>query len=1261
WGGFYQHEKRQRVSLPTYPFERKRFWAEPVMQTALRPTTEVSPVPQPESPLLDVEQPNAATPTTLSRKDRIKATLLAQLQELSGANLASLGPATTFLEAGFDSLFLAQASQAFEHKLGIKVSFRQLLEDVPTLNDLAGYFDKQLPAEAMPDVPAPSAISPPLILQRNAGKESKEAVTLPMTEAQMELWLATQLGDDASRSFNQVFLVHLRGSLHLEKLVQTLAEVVDRHDALRATFLPDGSGQKILPKFELNIHTLDISSLSNAEQEEKFAKVVSLEDETKFDLVNGPLIRGQAIKFSDIHHVLLLASHHIVMDGWSIGVVLNEVSRLYSAEIQAGPAQLQPAMQFSEYIQWQQAPESCEQIEEAEAYWLQQFAKPPIPVDLPTDRPRPPQKTYRAATRSLVLDSTFYQSLKQASTQQGCTLFNYLLASFNVWLYRLTGQVDLTVGVPAAGQIAAQNGSAQDNKALIGHCVNLLPVRSNCDGDPSFKDYLKSIKRLVLDAYEHQHFTFGSLVSKLNLPRDPSRVPLVSMTFNVVRVTGGIHFEELESEIILPPKGFNIFDLTFDLLDSDHDLRIECRFNTDLFDASTLASWLGHWKTLLGEMMANPALPISAFPILNENERKRLLLEWNDTAVKFPENQCFHRLFEAQVKLNPQAVAVIFEDRQLTYSELNKRANRLAHYLVKQGVKAGTLVGLCVERSLEMVVGLLGILKAGGAYVPLDPNYPRERRAFILQDARAAIILTQQSLLEELTQAVPPNAGNLTAQNPTVICLDPELTAIDEKNEENPQVEVQPENLAYVLFTSGSTGQPKGVQISHLALVNFLTSMSREPGLNATDVLLAVTTLSFDIAGLELWLPLTVGARVVIAKTETAMDGKRLAAQLVRFGVTVLQATPTTWQLLLESGWPGKPDLKILCGGEAWSDDLVKQLLPKCKSLWNMYGPTETTIWSAASKLEKVETPLIGKPIANTQFYVLNQRLQPVPVGVPGELHIGGFGLARGYLNRDKMTAEKFINDPFSSAAGARLYKTGDLARYQPNGKIEFLGRMDNQVKIRGYRIELGEIETVLRRHPNVRNLIVTAKEWSPGDKRLVAYIVPQQMPAATAFELRAFVGEHLPDYMVPSAFVTLDALPLTPNGKMDRKALPQPDASPVEKKFVPPGTATEIALAGIWCEVLKMKQISIKDNFFELGGNSLSATQLIARLGKFGEIEAILRDIFSFPTIASMSKWLEKQGNRQTNSTVPSLVPLGRKGVKPSSSKPLLSARGLN
>jgi len=553
--------------------------------------------------------------------------------------------------------------------------------------------------------------------------------------------------------------------------------------------------------------------------------------------------------------------------------------------------------------------------------------------------------------------------------------------------------------------MSSQEG-APDFRSLVGHCVNLLPLRSQCADTFAFADYLQTIKQLMLDANEHQNFTYGNLIKQLNLPRDASRVPLLSVMFNVIRPRNDVEFSGLEIEYELAPKGFNIFDLGIDVVDSEAELRIDCRFNRDLFEASTMQRWLGHWRTLLEAAVSQPTQTIGALPTLSEAERQTILVDWNNTDATFPQIDCVSQLFEARVRENPKGIAVAFENERLTYAELNAKANRLAHYLKQQGVCAETLIAVCVERSLELVVGLLAILKAGGAYVPLDPNYPTERLDFILRDSKAAVLLTQKALAQKLPDAARENGLK-------TIHLDPQLSAIGAQSEDNLTPQATQENLAYVLYTSGSTGKPKGVQIGHRALVNFLASMQREPGLSASDVLLAVTTLSFDIAGLELWLPLTTGAQVVIARSDIVREGKQLAALLEQCGATVMQATPATWRMLLEVGWQGNQRLKVLCGGESWGEDLASGLLPKCSSLCNMYGPTETTIWSAVTQVKTGETPAVGEPIANTQFYVLDARMQPVPVGVAGELHIGGDGLARGYLNRPELTAEKFVADPF--------------------------------------------------------------------------------------------------------------------------------------------------------------------------------------------------------------------------------------------------------
>ncbi|EEF60005.1 hybrid non-ribosomal peptide synthetase/type I polyketide synthase [Pedosphaera parvula] len=1277
WNGFYQQEKRHRVTLPTYPFERKRFYAEPARRVRTQIALEITSNAD-ETEIRAAESPADITAATLTRKDRIIGQLLSQLQELSGANLTGLAPSTSFAELGYDSLFLAQLSQNLQKKYGVKVTFRQLSEQFSTLDTLAAYLDSQMPADASPTlqpVAARTSFDQKAIsqdrswqtllkakqaqlvaltkevemLQRmgsvqpasptSTSEESKAQgdlrttftepgiatpVTLPLTAGQLELWLGTQWGEDASRAMNHSFSIHLRGSTNLKALRETIQEMVDRHDALRMTFQPDGSAQRTQPSLLLEVPLSDFSALAETERNHELQATEKEQSDRSFDLLNGPLLRVQIIKLSEDHHVLLLASHHLIMDGWSISVVFHELKTIYSAKIQDVSAKLEPAMQFRNYVQWEKSRDNSSATANSEAYWLSRFASPPAAIELPTTRPRPPVKTYKAAHQSVKFDPALYQTLKQACVREGCTLFAYLFASINVWLHRLSGQTDLVVGVPAAGQIAV--GEVHPgNKFLVGHCVNLLPIRSQCAGEMTFKDYLREVKRLVLDAHEHQQFTFANLVSKLNLPRDTSRMPLVSVTFNLNRAAAGFHMEGVESQIISLPKGFNIFDLTVDVIDSDKDITIDCRFNTDLFDAQTLGTWLNHWKTLLTATMADAAKPVSSIPILNASDCKQILQDWNDTRQDYPRNQCVHQLVEAAAAETPNAAAVVFDGKCLTYQELNRRANRLAHYLKRNGVGPDVLVGLCVERSLEMVIGLLGILKAGGAYLPLDPEYPMERVAFILQDAKAPVLLTQQSLLRKLPVIAPSTDGTSQVQNRAVFCLDPDLSAIPERNEENPVCATTQENLAYVLYTSGSTGQPKGVQIPHRALVNFLTSTQQEPGMKASDVLLAVTTLSFDIAGLELWLPLTVGAKVVIARSAAALDGKQLIRLLAQCHATVMQATPVTWRMLLEAGWAGNPKLNILCGGEVWSEDLVKQLLPKCASLWNMYGPTETTIWSAVDRIQSPETPVIGRPMANTQFYVLGPEMQPVAVGVPGELHIGGEGLARGYHKREQLTAEKFIKDPFNAEPNARLYKTGDLVRYRRDGKIEFLSRIDNQVKIRGYRIELGEIETILRQHPYVRDCVLAARNGPAGEKRLIGYVVLRPSPVSITSELRSFLKERLPDYMVPSVFVTLEALPLTPNGKVDRKALPEPGAKSETDNFVAPETSTQKALAEIWCEILKLKRIGIHDNFFELGGDSLIATQLMARLAELLEIEITMRDIFEVPTIAAMSDWLEK------------------------------------
>jgi amino acid adenylation domain-containing protein len=667
------------------------------------------------------------------------------------------------------------------------------------------------------------------------------------------------------------------------------------------------------------------------------------------------------------------------------------------------------------------------------------------------------------------------------------------------------------------------------------------------------------------------------------------------------------------------------FDLTLSMSETDQGLVGSWEYNTDLFEGSTIERMATHFQNLLSAIVANPATTVGELPLLSAAERHQLLVEWNDTTAEYPIDKCIHQLFEAQVEKTPDAVAVVFEDQQLTYRELNQRANQLAHYLQTLGVRPEVLVGICVERSLEMVVGLLGILKAGGAYVPLDPEYPRERLDYMLADAGVEVLLTQLELL-----------SSLSSHTARVVYLDTDWYHIAQDYEKNPISDVISKNLAYTIYTSGSTGKPKGVQIIHSAVVNFLCTMRQQLGITADDVLVGVTTFNFDIAMLEIFLPMIVGARVVIAKREVVIDGQELLEMVANCGATVMQATPATWRLLLEAGWQNSHQLKILCGGEALHWELANQLLARSPSLWNLYGPTETTIWSLIAQIESQSRLIvIGRPMSNTQIYILDANQQPVPIGVPGELYIGGDGLARGYLNRPELTLEKFIPNPFSDHPSERLYKTGDLTRYLADGNIEYLGRIDNQVKIRGFRIELGEIEAVLNTHPQIQQTVVIATEDIPGNKRLVAYVVKSD-DSITTNQLREFLKQKLPEYMVPATFVSLDTIPLTPNGKIDRKALPIPDGISQEIEYIAPRTPSEEIIANTFATVLNLQDIGINDNFFTLGGHSLLATQLISRLRLAFSLEIPLRAVFESPTVTQLDTTISQLRIQEQGLTLP-------------------------
>ncbi|KAF3884397.1 non-ribosomal peptide synthetase [Tolypothrix campylonemoides VB511288_2] len=1065
-----------------------------------------------------------------------------------------------------------------------------------------------------------------IILLLQKGTETAQTISLrpmernghiPLSFAQQRMWFLQQL--DVNTSFyNLPAAMRFVGTLDVTALEYSFNYIISRHETLRTNFIQVNGQpfQVIHPRLSLKLTVVDLRSES---ERESYCQQLAVEETQRpFDLATDPLVRASLFKLTETEHILLLVIHHIVSDGWSMGVLIREIAAAYQAVCSQKPIALPKlSVQYADFAIWQQQWLQREELAKQLAYWKEKLAGATALLELPTDRPRPAIQTYRGKTEKFALTKELRSALAVLSQQQGVTLFMMLLAAFQTLLYRYSNQTDICVGTP----IGNRNG--KEIEGLIGLFLNTLVLRSDLSANPSFSDLLSQVRQVALDAYAHQDLPFEQLVEQLQPERSLSYAPLFQVMFVLlVAPTSQLQLPGLTLSPFPIESLTAKFDLTLSLENTGTGLIGYLEYNTDLFDAATIARMVEHYQTLLEAVVANPHQKISELPLLTAKEKHQILVEWNDTQLDYPKQLCLHSLFEQQVEKTPDAVAVVFENEQLTYTQLNAKANQLAHHLLQLGVGPEVLVAICVERSIEMLVGLVAILKAGGAYVPLDPIYPPERLAYILEDSGAKVLLAQQAVAELL----PETHGH-------VVYLDTDWPI--HQSSSNPNTHVCADNLAYAIYTSGSTGRPKGVQIPHRAVVNFLNSMSAQPGIGSEDVLVAVTTITFDIAALELFLPLSRGAWVVLTRDLIA-DGGQSTAALGTSSATVMQGTPATWRALMQAGFLGNPQLKILCGGEALDRELAAQLLERADSLWNMYGPTETTIWSAVSQVQPDSGAVsIGRAIANTQFYILDVNLQPVPVGVAGELHIGGDGLARGYLSRPELTAEKFIPNPFSKKPGERLYKTGDLVRYLKDGNIEYIGRIDHQVKVRGFRIELAEIEALLSQHPTVQHTVVIAKDIA-GDKRLVAYLVPQAQTTPALSELRSFLKQQLPEYMVPSYFMVLDAFPLTPNGKVDRKALPTPDQTRIEAQaYVAPRNEVERILSHVWQEVLNLERVGVNDNFFELGGHSLLVVQVHSKLNQklLGNInkEISVVDLFKYPTISTLAQYLRQEQNGAT------------------------------
>lgn len=1136
-----------------------------------------------------------------------------------------VGIQDNFFDLGGHSLLATQVISRVREAFKIELPLRKVFEE-PTVAGLASSIEAAFKIEPGVQAPAMQAVA--------------RDQHLPLSFAQQRLWFLDQL-EPGSPLYNIPAAVRLEGLLNIDALLRSFNEIRERHESLRTHFtVVEGEPvQVISTDAAWHIEEVDLSALPERAREDELTRVGATMARAAFDLSAGPLLRACLVRLAADEHVLFLTMHHIISDGWSMGVLIREVAVLYEAFSEGKPSSLpELPIQYADFAVWQRDWLQAENLEAHLSYWKQQLGGDLPVLELATDFPRPSVRTHRGARRSLTLPATLAESLKAMSLQEGVTLYMTLLAAFQTLLYKYTGQTDVVVGTPIAGRNRAEI------EGLIGLFINTLVMRTDLSGNPTFKELLARAQEVSLGAYAHQELPFEQIVQEFQLERGLSQNPLFQVMLILQNVpTPELELSDLRLSLFENENETAKFDLTLTVEDRGQGLAALLEYNADLFSATTAERMLDHFQILLEGIVADPSQRLATLPLLTGPERRRQLSELNNTRSDYPSQQTIQHLFEEQAAQTPDAIAVIDEQHQWSYRTLNERANQLAHYLKKLGIGPESIVGICVDRSCEMMAGLLGILKAGGAYLPLDSAYPKERLAFMIEDAGLKTLLTQSNLVESL----PPHEA-------TVVRLDADRELMASESIDNPPSSTVGINTAYVIYTSGSTGKPKGVQVPHRAVVNLLNAVRKNQGVTSEDTLLAVTTLSFDIAALEIFLPLTTGARLVLVSREMASDGARLSNKLTSSGATIMQATPTTWRMLFEAGWKGSEHFKILCGGEALTRDLADQLLTASQIAWDLYGPTETTIWSTAGRIGP-EPLNIGRPLDNTQVFVLRQDMQLVPAGAHGELHIGGSGVAHGYLNRPELTAQQFIPNPFSEEPGARLYKTGDLVRYLPDGKIEYLGRIDQQVKVRGFRIELGEIETALKQHASVRAAVVAAKDDAAGGKLLVAYLILQDDNAAASSssiigELRTLLKSELPGYMMPAAFVVLQTMPLTPNGKVDRHALPAPDQSRPETltSFVAPRTLNEEILATIWSGVLRLETVGVNDNFFELGGHSLLATRLISKVRELFQVEIPLRRLFETPTIAGLAGGIELAQRASTGLQAPPIKHIERENPSP-------------
>ncbi|HLJ02693.1 MAG TPA: amino acid adenylation domain-containing protein [Solirubrobacteraceae bacterium] len=1032
----------------------------------------------------------------------------------------------------------------------------------------------------------------------------------PLSFPQERLFLLDRLLPGLG-AYNVPTLVRVHGTLDAELLRRACELVVERQEILRSAIrLIDGiPAAEVMPPRRFELSELDVREVPVAERESRAHGLLADIVQRPFDLGSDVLLRVALLHFSDDEDRLLIVLHHIGSDHVSSAILFSELDAIYGAYADGRQPELpELPIQYADYATWQRDQLTGSHLEELVDYWTERLKGAPERLDLPFDRPRPSTQSYRGKLQEFALDRELVAPLRELARSQGVSMFMLLTAAFKALVHRYTGVDDVVLGGPSSGR------QYEETTGLLGFFTNWLVLRTDLSGDPTFAELLSRVKLTTLEAQIYQELPFERLVEALNPERVQSHSPLFQVLFShdiapaeSPRIAGRV----LE-QMPLPGWEWARLDLSVFLRElPSGDIQATLEYATDLFDDSTIARMFGHYTTLLEGVLRDPGQRLSQLPLLTAAERELMLVQWNDTAHEY-DCRPIHELVADQVARTPDRIAVVDSTERLTYGELQSRANQLAHELVAAGVQPGSLVGICMDRSAALMVSMLGVLQTGAAYVPIDPTFPPQRQEFMLADAKAPVLITQERFL-----------GVIDPKGARVICVDRDWPRIAAQPQTPLGIAVDPESTAYVIYTSGSTGNPKGVLTPHRGVANLLAYMRETPGMTEDDVIANVATQAVDLPVPDFYLTLMVGARLVTIPRDATMDGVDLADWMARSGATIMAATATTWQLLVDAGWKGSPALKIEAGGEALPRALAEELRSRCDSLWNVYGPTETTVWSSVLELQPGEgSPPIGGPLWNTTFYVLDAGGQPLPIGVAGELYIGGDGLALGYLNRPELTAEKFVADPFSSEPGARLYRTGDLVRWREDSTLEYLGRVDLQVKLRGFRIELEEIEAVLDTHPDVAGAAVVVREFAPGDQRLVAYAVPVDGHELDVEALRRMCKTKLAPYMVPSTFVVLEEFPTTPNRKLDRKALPAPDGHrpDMERAYTPPQTPLEETLVSIWREALGVDRVGIDDDFFDLGGHSLLAVKMLARVQQDLGVDLYLGSVFDHSTVRELA-----------------------------------------